>query len=117
MVYHFRYNVGYQTYLVLLTKYLLYHAKSFSAFSVTFANRLEKPLNLITEFINLITNCAYEKSYLLCWQHIAIVDDIAKTIMTNITFIGIMGAILSSDKYSHKYKFSVKHKFYSNVGR
>ena len=26
MVYHFRYNVGYQTYLVLLTKYLLYHA-------------------------------------------------------------------------------------------
>ena len=63
MVYHFRYNVGYQTYLVLLTKYLLYHAKSFSAFSVTFANRLEKPLNLITEFINLITNCkAYEKA-------------------------------------------------------
>ena len=45
------------------------------------------------------------------------VDDIAKTIMTNITFIGIMGAILSSDKYSHKYKFSVKHKFYINVGR
>ena len=44
-------------------------------------------------------------------------DDIAKTIMTNITFIGIMGAILSGDKYSHKYKFSVKHKFYSNVGR
>ena len=44
-------------------------------------------------------------------------DDIAKTIMTNITFIGIMGAVLSSDKYSHKYKFSVKHKFYSNIGR
>ena len=61
MVCHFRYNVDYQIYLVLLTKYLLYHAESFSAFSVTFANRLEKPLNLITEFINLITNCAYEK--------------------------------------------------------
>ena len=42
MVYHFRYNVGYQTYLVLLTKYLLYHAKSFSAFSVTFACGNEK---------------------------------------------------------------------------
>ena len=62
MVYHFRYNVGYQTYLVLLTKYLLYHAKSFSAFSVTFASGNEKLLNFITEFINLITNCkAYEK--------------------------------------------------------
>ena len=34
MVYHFHYNVGYQT-------YLLYHAKSFSAFSVTFAIRFE----------------------------------------------------------------------------
>ncbi len=42
MVYHFRYNVGYQTYLVLLTKYLLHPAKSFSAFSVTFAIRFEK---------------------------------------------------------------------------
>lgn len=58
MVYHFRYNVGYQTYLVLLTKYLLYHAKSFSAFSVTFAIRFEKLLNFITGFINLITNCS-----------------------------------------------------------
>ena len=38
----FSYNVGYQTYLVLLTKYLLYHAKSFSAFSVTFASGNEK---------------------------------------------------------------------------
>lgn len=62
MVYHFRYNVGYQTYLVLLTKYLLHPAKSFSAFSVTFAIRFEKLLNFITGFINLITNCkAYEK--------------------------------------------------------
>lgn len=42
MVYHFHYNVGYQTYLVLLTKYLLYHAKSFSAFSVIFASGNEK---------------------------------------------------------------------------
>ena len=42
MVYHFRYNVGYQTYLVLLTKYLLHPAKSFSAFSVTFACGNEK---------------------------------------------------------------------------
>lgn len=42
MVYHFHYNVGYQTYLVLLTKYLLYHAKSFSAFSVTSASGNEK---------------------------------------------------------------------------
>ena len=62
IVYHFRYNVGYQTYLVLLAKYLLHHAKSFSAFSVTFAIRFEKLLNFITGFINLITNCkAYEK--------------------------------------------------------
>ena len=35
MVYHFHYNVGYQTYLVLL-------AKSFSAFSVIFASGNEK---------------------------------------------------------------------------
>jgi hypothetical protein len=42
MVYHFRYNVGYQTYLVLLTKYLLHPAKSFSAFSVIFASGNEK---------------------------------------------------------------------------
>ena len=42
MVYHFRYNVDYQIYLVLLTKYLLHHAKSFSAFSVTFACGNEK---------------------------------------------------------------------------
>ena len=41
MVYHFHYNVGYQLF-VLLTKYLLYHAKSFSAFSVTFASGNEK---------------------------------------------------------------------------
>lgn len=62
MVYHFHYNVGYQTYLVLLTKYLLHPAKFFSAFSVTFAIRFEKLLNFITGFINLITNCkAYEK--------------------------------------------------------
>lgn len=40
MVYHFRYNVGYQTYLVLLAKYLLHPAKSFSAFSVTFPSDL-----------------------------------------------------------------------------
>lgn len=38
MVCHFRYNVDYQTYLVLLTKYLLHHARSFSVFSVTFAS-------------------------------------------------------------------------------
>ena len=49
MGYHFRYNVGYQAYLVLLTKYLLYHAKSFSAFSVTFANRFEN-----SQFYNMI---------------------------------------------------------------
>lgn len=29
MVYHFRYNVGYQTYLVLLTKYLFIPRKVF----------------------------------------------------------------------------------------
>ena len=42
MVYHFHYNVGYQTYLVLLAKYLLHPAKSFSAFSVIFAIKFEK---------------------------------------------------------------------------
>lgn len=42
MVYHFHYNVGYQTYLVLLAKYLLHPAKFFSAFSVIFASGNEK---------------------------------------------------------------------------
>lgn len=51
------------------------------------------------------------------WEEVKVGTSTCKTIMTNITFIGIMGAILSSDKYSHKYKFSVKHKFYCNVGR
>lgn len=32
MVYHFRYNVGYQTYLVLLTKYLLHPQSLFQPF-------------------------------------------------------------------------------------
>lgn len=51
------------------------------------------------------------------WEEVKVGTSTRKTIMTNITFIGIMGAILSSVKYSHKYKFSVKHKFYCNVGR
>ena len=84
----------------------------------TVYNDILKELHLKAEDVPLLVGETVQKDQGgICWKHIAIVDDIAKTIMTNITFIGIMGAILSSDKYSHKYKFSVKHKFYINVGR
>ena len=65
IVYHFRYNVGYQTYLVLLAKYLLHHAKSFSAFSVTFAAEMRiisRSTNEQLLSINLKSK-AYEKDF------------------------------------------------------
>ena len=65
IVYHFRYNVGYQTYLVLLAKYLLHHAKSFSAFSVTFAAEMRiisRSTNEQLLSINLKLK-AYEKDF------------------------------------------------------
>ena len=70
MVYHFRYDVGYQTYLVLLTKYLLYHAKSFSAFSVTFASGNEKQFSFHewTIIINKLKIRNVWKRFLLWWQ-------------------------------------------------
>ena len=70
MVYHFRYNVGYQTYLVLLTKYLLHPAKSFSAFSVTFASGNENHFSFLewTIIINKLKIKNVWKRFLLWWQ-------------------------------------------------
>ena len=70
MVYHFRYNVDYQTCLVLLTKSLLHHAKSFSAFSVTFASGNENHFSFPewTIIINKLKIKNVWKRFLLWWQ-------------------------------------------------